>query len=336
MENKKLQELMIRVITGRASGEETSELLKMVETSEENKQAFADFKNTNVLAGLRDHYDGMDLEERYKNLKDRIRSSEENAENMLRIETRKILLNLRQIAASIVFIVGISVLISCLFFRSGSSETAYHQLVVPSGQQAQLTLSDGTVIWLNSRSKLRYPGKFARTNRKVLLEGEAYFEVAPNEHKPFIVNSELLGIKVLGTSFNCSAYPDDKTVKITLVNGSVSVTGKHDREIVRLVPGQTAIYTRSDNKMVLTNDETGLYTSWREGQFKFYKMTFGDIARRLSRNFNVTFRIENQEMNNTTFNGSFYNYESLDQILHILQKNYPFHYTITKNEVIIK
>jgi transmembrane sensor len=336
MENKKLQELMIRVITGRASGEETSELLRMVEASEENKKAFADLKNINTLAGLQNHHDKVDLDDRYNSLRQRIRASEENSDNGLRIERRKFLLNLRQIAASIIFIAGISVFITFLFFRSGRSETAYHQLLVPSGQQAQLTLSDGTIIWLNSRSKLRYPGKFARKNRKVFLEGEAYFEVAHNEHKPFIVNSDLLGIKVLGTSFNFSAYPDDKTVKMTLVNGSVSVTGIHDREIVRLVPGQTAIYTRSDNKLVLTKDETELYTSWREGQFKFYKMTFGDIARRLSRNFNVTFRIENQEMNSTTFNGSFYNYESLDQILHILQKNYPFHYTITKNEVIIK
>jgi transmembrane sensor len=278
----------------------------------------------------------VNLDERYASLREMIRTSEKESEESLKVNARIIRLSLRQIAASILFIAGISVLISFLFLRTGNSETAYHQLMVPSGQQAQLTLSDGTVIWLNSRSKLRYPGKFGRNSRKIFLEGEAYFEVAHNAHKPFIVNTELLGIKVLGTSFNFSAYPDDPQVKMTLVKGSVSVTGKRNKEIVRLTPGQTAIYSKTEKKMVLTEGDTELYISWREGQFKFYRMTFEDIARRLSRNFNVTFRIQNDDIRNTTFNGSFYNYESLDQILHILQKNYPFNYTSTKNEIVIK
>jgi ferric-dicitrate binding protein FerR (iron transport regulator) len=245
-------------------------------------------------------------------------------------------ISLPRLAAAVISIIGLSIAFSYLFFHESKVQTVDNKLVVPSGQQAQLTLSDGTKIWLNSRSELRYPGNFTGNNREVFLDGEAYFEVTHDPDMPFIVRSKYLGIKVLGTSFNFSAYKDDAAIRMTLVEGLVSIIDSRNKMLLQLKPQQTAVYSKAGKRITLSGGDTDIYISWREGQFKFRKMSFDEISSRLGRNFNVVFRIQNEEMKHTTFSGSFYNYESLDQILRILQRNYPFHYEINGNEVLIK
>jgi ferric-dicitrate binding protein FerR (iron transport regulator) len=123
---------------------------------------------------------------------------------------------------------------------------------------------------------------------------------------------------------------------MTLVDGSISILGEGKNEITTLKPSQTAVYSRSQKTIFISSDDTELYTSWRNGQFKFRRMHFEEISRRLSRNFNVDFVIKKENLKQVTFSGSFHNYESLDQILHAFQRNYPFHYKINKNQIIIE
>ena len=154
---------------------------------------------------------------------------------------------------------------------------------------------------------------------------------------PFIVNTSHLRVKVLGTSFNVTSYSDDKELKFTLVKGSISLSSKDDTtELARMKPKEMAIYSKAKSSISTIQVEPEMYTAWREGQFKFKKLSFEDISKRLSRNYNVEFRFQSESMKKTTFTGSFYNYESLEQVLNIMKASTHYEYSVNKNIVIIK
>lgn len=239
-------------------------------------------------------------------------------------------------AALIITTVCVTTVLTYLIWNK-KIPVSYNQLEVPCGQQAKLTLADGTKIWLNSKSRLIYPDHFSGNTREVLLDGEGYFEVTHNTQKPFIVKTSTLKVKVLGTSFNVSSYINDNEMRLTLVHGSVSVLDPTTNiEIKKLKPSEMAVYSKNDNLIYVKTVETDLFSSWRNGQMKFRKMSFEDISKRLSRNFNITIVIRGNELKNTIFTGSFYNYEPLDGILTVLRTNKHFDYKIQKDTVIIK
>lgn len=141
----------------------------------------------------------------------------------------------------------------------------YNELIVPKGGEYTLTLSDGTKVWLNSQSKLKYPVAFNDTNREVYLEGEAYFEVTKDPHHPFHVNAkDRVTIEVLGTSFNVRSYPDENKVETVLEEGSIRMS--KGKEKVTLSPGYKAVY-QPEKGIETTSVNTELYTAWRHGQY---------------------------------------------------------------------
>jgi transmembrane sensor len=329
-------ELITKYLANSASPDETLEVLKWVETSEENKQLFADLKNAWALANMVSYPDQItrnkDLELILRKIKKNLNIDHRNVSFF----NHEILKNLQRIAATILITAGI---VGYFGYRiwSKPQPIAFNVLSVPAGQFAQLTLGDGTKIWLNSKSILTYPSQFSGSNREIKLNGEAFFEVSPNKEKPFIVKTKELDVAVLGTDFDVSAYQNDRNINVTLVNGSVNLLNKKDNsEIAKLKPGEQASYSISKNTISISSVETQLYTSWRTGQIKFRKMSFEEIAKRLSRNYNIEFKFENANMLSTTYNGSFYKYESLDQILKIMQANSHFNYTIEKDTIYIR
>lgn len=336
-------EIIIKYFQLTATPEEEAKLLAWIDESEENKKLFAALKNTWVITSLSETKPNIEalhrkFERLQKKIKDRTAetggspdSDEETENNKYRI-IRKIM----RYAAMIVTTVCVTTLLSYLIWNK-SAPVSYNQLEVPCGQQAKLTLADGTKIWLNSKSKLIYPDHFSSKSREVLLDGEGYFEVTHNAKNPFIVKTSTLNIKVLGTSFNVSSYADDNNVRFTLVKGSISILNPSDnQEIKKLKPNEMAVYSKNENLISVREVETDLYSSWRSGQLKFRKLSLEEISKRLGRNYNVTILIKNPDLSNTTFTGSFYNYEPLDQILNVLKTNTSFNYKIQKDTVIIK
>jgi ferric-dicitrate binding protein FerR (iron transport regulator) len=334
-------ELFIKYFQLTATPEEETKLLAWIDESEENKKLFADLKNTWVISSLSETKPNIEILHRkfnrlLKKIDDQSESlytdnEEDNENNKYRI-IRKIM----QYAALIVGTICITTLFTYLIWNK-SPQIAYNQLEVPCGQQAKLTLADGTRIWLNSKSKLIYPDHFSGKSREVLLDGEGYFEVTHNAKNPFIVKTSTLNVKVLGTSFNVSSYADDNNMRLTLVKGSVSILNpSDDQEIKKLKPNEMAVYSKKDNLISVKEVETDLYSSWHKGQFKFRKLSLDEISKRLGRNYNVTIFIQNHKLSKTTFTGRFYNYEPLDQILKVLKTNTSFNYKIQKDTVIIK
>lgn len=183
----------------------------------------------------------------------------------------------------------------------------FHTVIVPYGKRTRLTLSDNSIIWLNSGSRLVYPAVFDADKREVYLEGEAMFDLNHQADRPFYVITRDLEVKVLGTVFNLSAYSDDKTVNAVLESGSVElryngnpILGKAKE---RMVPGMMAVLNPENKTIEQTKVNTADYTSWKDGYLVLEKNTLESIAKRLSRYYNVTITFENPELAGETFSG---------------------------------
>lgn len=203
-------------------------------------------------------------------------------------------------------------------------ETRYSEITVPFGQMSQLTLSDGTKIWLNSGTTLRYPERFAENNRSVYIDGEAFFKVAKMAHKPFTVNTAEMRVEVLGTSFNLSAYKEDAATSVTLVEGKVALQNNAGKTIANLSPGQMA--TKNKTKLEIQNVKTAFYIAWKEGEIFFEDERLDEIAVKLERWFNVEIIFANEHLKSQKFTGTILKNKPVDQIMQVLELLSPIRF----------
>jgi hypothetical protein len=224
------------------------------------------------------------------------------------------------------------------YSAEANTETlVYNKLNVPYGKQFELILSDGTKIQLNAGTSIKYPIKFIKGhNRQVHLNGEAYFEVVSDAQHPFIVNAEELKVEVLGTKFNVSAYIEDNTTNVVLIEGSVnlSLQGDAKENAVLLSPGIKGSLIRSINKITTEKVNTSLYTGWMQGGLIFRNASFKNIVKKLERHYNVEIIINNEELKDEIFNANF-NKLTIDKVLSYFNDSYDIDYTIKENTIYI-
>lgn len=224
-----------------------------------------------------------------------------------------------------------------------SIKTTNYTLKVPFGKKISLILSDGTKVFLNSGSSISYPSRFTFSKeRKVILQGEAYFEVAKNKNKPFIVKTDLLNVRVLGTKFNVSAYKNDIENSVTLVEGKVAVSksvGFENEKLksVLLKPNQIASIQRESNVEIKVTKvaNTSKHISWKNKELEFKNDKFITIIKKLERNFNVNIISENNNLNNMEFTGNF-NKEDVFDILDAFRVHTSFSYNVQNNSIFIQ
>lgn len=219
-------------------------------------------------------------------------------------------------------------------------QVAMNEVVVPYGRKSQLTLSDGTKVWLNAGSRLAFPASFSDDNREVWLEGEAYFEVAKDPAKKFFVRINDLSLQVLGTSFNVSAYGPDKTVETLLVTGSLSLSAKNNSlfgaEEVILNPRQKATYSREVKDIEVKEvKDVEIYTAWTSGWLSFSQQSLKDVAVRMERYYNVKFVFEDGFNSDHVISGKLDLKDSIDTVLDVLSDIVNFQYAITDNQVVV-
>ncbi|MCL2561600.1 MAG: FecR domain-containing protein [Rikenellaceae bacterium] len=174
---------------------------------------------------------------------------------------------------------------------SASGEISFSSLNVPRGMTFNITLEDGTHVWLNADSRLRFPVAFGDSQRRVILEGEGYFEVAPDAKRPFIVETANQKVTVLGTQFNISAYPNETRQTTTLIEGSISLSVSGSAEQFVLKPGQQAVFSCKTGGVVVKEGYTEEVSSWREGIFLFDGDTLGEVFVKLSRWYDFDYYI---------------------------------------------
>ncbi|MCL2560714.1 MAG: FecR domain-containing protein [Rikenellaceae bacterium] len=214
---------------------------------------------------------------------------------------------------------------------TGAPES-FNTVLVPRGGFFRVELSDGTVVWLNSETRLRYPVTFgAAATRTVELTGEAYFAVAKNDAKPFIVRTEDYDIRVTGTEFNVRSYMAENTAT-TLVSGAVEITC--DGRISALQAGQQA--TLCDGRVAIAAVDTGDYTAWRNGEFSFRLSRLGEIMDELQRWYDLNVVFDDPALREMRFSAWFSRHSDIEEIFGILEKTNRISLTLRGTEVRVK
>lgn len=209
--------------------------------------------------------------------------------------------------------------------RSSEGQLATTEIVAPKGARVRFQLPDGTSGTLNSTSSLVYSSTFLE-NRQVTLVGEAYFDVAKDAEHPFTISANNNQIRVVGTKFSLSAYPDDEETELVLEEGKVVFTPYYsDKQKIEVVPGEHLICV--NGKVTQTEVETWKYTAWKDGKLIFRNDSMTELARRISRWYDVDVEIDNKGLEEYVFRGVFEN-DPLDEVLRLLQKTSPISYTI--------
>lgn len=216
---------------------------------------------------------------------------------------------------------------------SAVEEVHYNTLRIPRGGEYSITLSDGTVVYMNSESELHYPVKFAGNERKVFLSGEAYFDVTSDKEHPFIVELKKSAVKVLGTSFDIRAYEDEDVVMTTLVRGRVAFLSG-DKKVI-LTPGEQGILDQTGG-MEKREVDTYLYTAWKEGVFAFRQERLEEIMKIVSRWYNVNVFWENESQKEVTFTGKMRRYDDFSKIVTMLEMTGNTEFEIKGNNIFIR
>lgn len=209
-------------------------------------------------------------------------------------------------------------------------EEAVMQTVhVPPGQNAQLTLADGSKVWLNAGSTLNFPTHFVEGKRRVTLEGEGFFEVKANKEKPFIVSTSVYDIKALGTSFNVNAYRQSKEFETALLTGKVEISDRVTDRIISLSPHNRAVFV--NNSLSILPIQNADYFLWREGII-YFDEPLTEVLKKLELYFDVNIQVNNKSVlqNKRHCTGKFRTRDGLDHILEVLQLT--SHFTYKKNE----
>ena len=204
-------------------------------------------------------------------------------------------------AASLLVLMGLS----CFFYLS-SAKSTIKQYATRSGEHARIVLSDGTQIWLNAGSLVKYPIEFKGDTREVYLTGEAFFDVAKDKKHPFIIHTDKMDTKVLGTSFNVQAYPDHTSQEVSVLTGRVNVKSVITEENVYVTPGQKVVFKSHDNKLQAFKDiPVNSISLWRKNIIVFEDAPLPEVIATINRNYNVTIEIGNKNLNNMKISAYF-------------------------------
>lgn len=201
------------------------------------------------------------------------------------------------------------------------------------GRRSKINLPDGSTVWLNADSKLSFPSRFLGDVREVSLEGEAFFDVVENQELPFIVKTVDINVRVLGTTFNVSAFPEEPTVETTLVTGSVALKKLgSDEDFLRLEPNQKAFYSKLRQSFSIHDVDPSYSTSWKEGSLKFHNSPFGEVVKKLERWYGVEIQYEQvlKDGHHLTFTLTG---ESLEKILELMGSLIPIEYNLEGKQV---
>lgn len=235
----------------------------------------------------------------------------------------------------VVLIVGLYIQLNSKVDLFGTSE--YEEVVVDKGERIQIMFQDGTKVYINSDSKLRYPKKFALNTREVYLEGEAYFVVAKNKNRPFIVNLSGPAIHVLGTSFNVQDYPENKDIVVCLDEGNINLTLPTEKKYP-VQPGERLVYNKDNQQCTISkmNDMRRL-SMWKQNVIVFKDTPLPEVIKILNRWYNVEFKVEDENVLKYVYTLTSDN-TLLEKVLMDLEKIAPvkFEYNEDKKEVIVK
>jgi transmembrane sensor len=287
-------DLILKYLSGNASAEEERELFKWMEESPENKKTVNDLQK---IWALPDQYKipGFDTEAEWKKF-DSILDKEDESKVRRPDFRRNMLL---KVAASVAFLFVCSFLLYQTLFSTST-------IVKESGDRSvNFTLDDGTAVTLNAHSTFTYTSDFGEKHRAVKLNGEAFFQVARDAEKPFTILADKTEVKVLGTSFNIRAYPDERENEVFVVTGKVSMKLREKEYGIVLSPGMKGILKKDDNTLASTAVEDSNAIAWKSKELIFKGTRLDEVTKSLEDYFNITITVKNPDLLKCRFTSSF-------------------------------
>ncbi len=205
------------------------------------------------------------------------------------------------------------------------SPITWKEVFTGKGERKRVTLPDGTQVWLSATSRLRYPVTFQENKREVYMDGELFFDVHRNEQKPFIIQTNMLTVQVLGTSFQVRSFAGQPSSAVTVASGKVAVRAGN-KPLATLTANQLLVFTKKNQHVALSMTQTANEETWKDGHLLFNKMTFGDIAQELERYYDVEINFANLSLKKCVFKASF-KPMPLENVLNIMKQTVSFQYT---------
>lgn len=228
-----------------------------------------------------------------------------------------------------------------LYWVSQYGETTgqYAETIAPRGQKSQIVLADGTKVWLNSDTKIKYPTNFNKKQRDVYLDGEAFFEVSKNALKPFIVHTTSMCVKILGTKFNVKAYSDEDNVETSLFEGSISLimtnpwSNATAEKVVK--PGQSLLYSKNNRELAYNRFPWEEIIGWKKNQLIFKDDTFSNLVKKVERWYDVEVVYDEKQFNDRRLTVELYEGERLDRLMEVIRLALSVNYKYEKGKIIL-
>ena len=313
--------LLSRILSGEANPEEKEEFYRRLGESKADEELFYDIKSLWIRASMQNN--SMDVDSEYNEFLSRIKQP-------IQQRTYSFGKRVMKYAAIILFVLCLGGLSG--YFISGwnisNRGSGIQKFSALKGSVGIVELADGTKIWLNSGSQLTYREDHKGKQRLAELTGEAFFEVTHNEKSPFLVKAGKLTIRDLGTTFNLKAYSRDNLIETSLVEGKAEILNSNGNALTVLKPGENAIYTIDNEKIVIKPITNNVLAAWREGKFVIRDQRLEDIFNELSRWYDVEFRFENQKFKDYRYTGNIKKSTTAQHILKMLKLTTHFNYRI--------
>lgn len=301
------RELLYKFFEGTASYEEEVRIRQWMEHSPENRREF--LKERKIFDSMLLLGDEKTIDE--KKQKRSVRMSS------LRTEVLKV-------AAVVIVTLGLNFIYN--FVSDRREAVPMQSIYVPTGQRVNLTLPDGTNVWLNARTRILYPAIFSKNVRHVTVDGEAYFDVAKDKKRPFIVETDKCSMEVLGTKFNVEGYSDKEDFEVVLMEGSVKVASHSGLGDTLILSPDTKACLQKDGKLKVEQvDDYNTYR-WKEGLICFKTESFLSIMNDMEKYYGVSIVVENEKVLKYDFTGKFRQADGIDYALRVLQKDISFRY----------
>lgn len=362
--NIQSEDLIIRFLTKKASQEDLVSLRLWLKESSSNQRRYDEICDL-WLASKQIHHKNEFNPQKAWQKTNRSRSFDQQPNQDIQIKDTGFFIHWQKVAAIFIFFFITGSIVTYLTRHNVSQAivSAYTEHYVPYGSKSLVILPDGTKVWINSGSRLRYSQKFNTVDRQVTLDGEAYFDVHKNALKPFFVKTSGVTIKVLGTAFNVKAYRDEETIETTVERGLVQVYSNNSAqkaiEKVFLQPKQKATYIKGQiaiirdemaaktvtgfgkqkqtvvevNSIIIKNDvATELATSWKDKRWIIEREELEDLAVKIERRYNVKIDFADSNLKSFVFSGVLDD-ESLEQVLEIIKLSAPIRYTLKQTKV---
>lgn len=324
------EELKARFLAGECTEEELIALRDMLKNSPEEKQEL--FKEEKLSDELKAQFmpkTQLVLAEQRMQAKIREMKDEQQAEHHAHI------IGMWRRAAAIAVVCVLGGLAWFYLLHNPISNMQMQVVMASADKDTTITLPDGTKVWLNKLASIKYPKEFDGSDRKVEIDGEGYFEVTKNPHKPFIVESDVMSVKVLGTVFNFHVDKAHQQASVSLLEGKVRVEGNHDEGMIVLKPGQKACVDARLGSMTVSETDVYKDAMWHEHKTSFNNASVNEIAKMLENIYDVQVVVDPTIDQENTYSGVIKEKETIDSVLDLLQNTLPIHYHVKGSKVFI-